>query len=290
MYETRGTEPRAVSTVSHAVDGLEQLSILSFDGAPAHAAPVDDRRTQVAALRAKGLSTPAIGRELGWSHETVRQDLKALGLDSSAQGRWNGNGQLLSLTKAARRLGLNRHTLAAAATAGRVRSRRIEAPGLGPNGVGFLFDVDELQEDLERLPACREDGCRRPALGPSGGCEAHGHVFTGARARGVKRPDIGPAISAGKTGKARPDQAERMRDSWARGVGAAAAAIERGRGATRRVWKLRWAPKPGPSKSYSQAEADHVRALKAEHPDWGIRTIARSTGFSVKVVRGILSG
>lgn len=129
-------------------------------------------------------------------------------LGHSQQDRLSENG-LLSLTKAARHFGLNRHSLADAAKRGLVRSRRIEPPGLGRNGVGFLFD--ELQEDLERLPTCRYDGCDRPALGSSGGCEAHGHVFAGARAQGVKRPDIGPAISAAKTGKPRPDWSERLR-------------------------------------------------------------------------------
>jgi hypothetical protein len=118
----------------------------------------------------------------------------------------------MSASEAAQRFGVNRHTLVAAAQHERVRARRVEAPGLGPNGSGFMFDEDELVEDLERLPMCGYEGCDRPALGPSGGCEAHGHVLAGARARGVKRPDIGPSISEAKRGKPRPDMVAALRD------------------------------------------------------------------------------
>ncbi len=118
----------------------------------------------------------------------------------------------VSLTRAATLAGVNRHTLRAAIEAGRVPAERVERPGLGPSGVGYLIDP----RALENLPRCRYDGCARGAdggpavaLGASGGCEKHGHAL---EAMGKKRPpEVGEKISAAKLGKPRPDQAERMR-------------------------------------------------------------------------------
>lgn len=64
------------------------------------------RRLCVVELRRAGLSTPVIGDELGVSSSTVCEDLKALRLDSSAQGRWPG---LISGSEAARRFDVDRH-------------------------------------------------------------------------------------------------------------------------------------------------------------------------------------
>jgi len=118
----------------------------------------------------------------------------------------------VSLTRAAALAGVDRHTLRAAIEAGRVPAERVERPGLGPRGVGYLIDP----RALENLPRCRYDGCARGAdggpavaLGASGGCEKHGHAL---EAMGKKRPpEVGKKISAAKLGKPRPDQAQRLR-------------------------------------------------------------------------------
>ncbi|MHB8641407.1 MAG: hypothetical protein ACYDA3_00750 [Gaiellaceae bacterium] len=80
--------------------------------------------------------------------------------------------------------------------AGRARPRRIPCAITNERCV---FDPDEVETACAAL-ICRYDRCDRVALGSSGGCSEHGHVFEGARAQGVKRPDIGPKISAKKIG------------------------------------------------------------------------------------------
>lgn len=204
----------------------------------------------------------------------------------------------LSLTRAAKRFGLNRHTLRAAVDTGKIRAERIERAGLGPDGVGFLFDPHELQEDLAALPACRYPGCDRFALGASGACEAHGHVFLGLRARGVRRPDIGPKISASKIGKPRPDQSERIKDSLRAGSGAWAVLIDREwrpmKGRTKSRYKGRWAGQAagkhgGRKRGYSELQAKGIRALKQQDPNLGIRRLAQHSGLTVKQVRAILT-
>lgn len=127
-----------------------------------------------------------------------------------------------------------------------------------------------MVEDLERLPTCEYEGCEKRALGPSGGCEAHGHVFAGARARGVKRPDIGPKISAAKTGKPRPDMVELMRTAWKTGGAAARASLKRCGGRARLRWLGRWnAHKGGHKKGEKKALRTIDQALQyvAQKPD-----------------------
>jgi transcriptional regulator with XRE-family HTH domain len=133
----------------------------------------------------------------------------------------------LSLVRAAERFGLDRHTLANAADAKRVSGRRTR--GRGPGGVEWQFDERTLAEELETLPACRYDGCDLPALGPSGGCERHGHALVQqgttlseeVRSRQIAGhlamyadPERGPQckdrIAAAKRGKPRPDVRERV--------------------------------------------------------------------------------
>lgn len=106
-------------------------------------------------------------------------------------------------------MGVDRHTLVGAFKARRIRGA-VDERGY------YHFDTEELDEDFAALPTCKyvapdATPCDRKAFGESGGCEKHGHVFAGARAAGVKRPDIGPKISAAKTGKLRPDLVEPMR-------------------------------------------------------------------------------
>jgi hypothetical protein len=110
----------------------------------------------------------------------------ALSLERRADERlWLGH--------AARAFGVNRHKLRDAAAAGRVRATVVD-------GRRWLFERSELAEDLERL-LCRYEGCDAVALGASGGCEAHGHVFLGARAAGVERPDVGAKIAEMQRGR-----------------------------------------------------------------------------------------
>jgi hypothetical protein len=109
-------------------------------------------------------------------------------------------GELLLLTPAAERFGLDRHVLRDAADGERVRAHWIDGRR--------HFDVDELEEDINRLrcPYVLGNGrpCGRVAIGASGGCEAHGHTMLGNRAAGVPRPDIGPKIAAAKKGHVTP--------------------------------------------------------------------------------------
>jgi hypothetical protein len=75
---------------------------------------------------------------------------------------------------------------------------------------GCRFDLEVLEAECAAR-ICRYDGCERLALGESGGCAEHGHVFLGGRAEGVKRPDIGPKISKAKTGfKFTPESRAKM--------------------------------------------------------------------------------
>ncbi|HWQ23899.1 MAG TPA: helix-turn-helix transcriptional regulator [Gaiellaceae bacterium] len=115
----------------------------------------------------------------------------------------------LSLTRAAQRFGLNPRTLSAAARAGRVRGRLSAKPGAGRYGEVYEFDEAELGEDLAALPACGYAGCDRRALGPSGGCEEHGHiiVWTGQRHSAAARR----RMSEARSGTRRPDAAARLR-------------------------------------------------------------------------------
>src|SRR2546422_10126102 len=88
----------------------------------------------------------------------------------------------LSLVRAAERFDLDPHTLAKAAAKKRVPGRR--GKGRGPAGVEWKFDERKLGEKLRRL-TCGYKGCERRALGPSGGCEDHGHALM---AMETKRP------------------------------------------------------------------------------------------------------
>jgi transcriptional regulator with XRE-family HTH domain len=103
-------------------------------------------------------------------------------------------------------LGVAHDTLRWAAKKRRVRHRR--------DGHRWQFDREALDEAREAYP-CPEDGCDRVALGPSGGCEAHGHVL---ETIGKKRPvEVSRAISKTKreNPKERPDakdRADRLHD------------------------------------------------------------------------------
>jgi hypothetical protein len=121
----------------------------------------------------------------------------------------------LSATRAAQIGGVNRNSLVRAykawrdgvKDAPRIRAREIHRPGLGQDGVGYLFDPHELAQDIAALPICKEAHCTNKAIGPSGGCSKHGHELAGPRARGVKRPDLGQKISAAKMGHRHPPEA-----------------------------------------------------------------------------------
>jgi transcriptional regulator with XRE-family HTH domain len=104
----------------------------------------------------------------------IRAEAEHLGC-GMADVDWFDWPEKLSLVRAAERFDLNAHTLAKAADAKRVPGRR--ARGRGPGGVEWQFDERKLAEALQELPSCGYEGCEVLALGPSGGCEAHGHAL-----------------------------------------------------------------------------------------------------------------
>jgi hypothetical protein len=230
-----------------------------------------------------GLSAVKIGAELSVSVKRVRSWLREAGIDTSRPATWAG---LLSLTEAEQKFTVNRHTLADAAKAGRVRTRG-SSDFYGATTI--LFHPVELAEDLRRL-TCRHEGCDGFALGASGACEAHGHIYFGGRAAGVKRPDIGPAIAASKIGKPRPDARERLLEHWRTGGAFARGTLELPwiRGDTRRVWKLRWVPRPGRPREWNEGQAAEV--LRLHSIGWGTRAIAErmGDGMTRRKVRYIL--
>jgi len=154
MKETAGSTPAAPPTLDAASDIQRAI-----------------------ALWARGVSVNAIKSDLGVSPSTVRGWLRAAGYDTSRPATWIG---LLSASEVEKTRGINRHSLVDAAKAGRVRHRGT-SNFYGPTT--YLFDPHELQADLERL-RCRHEECAELALGESGACEAHGHVYLGARAHG----------------------------------------------------------------------------------------------------------
>jgi hypothetical protein len=247
-----------------------------------------DERARARELRERGLSTVAIGRELGRSPSTIRRWLLAVGVDTSSVGLRGGR---ISASEAERRFGVDRHTLVQAVDAGRVRGERI----VRGRGVEYLFDPAELERDL--VSVCASEGCGRRALGASGGCEHHGHLFLGARARGVQRPDIGPKISAAKRGVDRPDARDRLRAAWAESGGSAFtrgwAKWRGGRVAQR--WLGRWSGNLGGRPSLADTDADFAaKAAKAvelrrANPRLGAREIAKRIGLSHWKVRELLS-
>jgi transcriptional regulator with XRE-family HTH domain len=60
------------------------------------------------------------------------------------------------------------------------------------------------------------------------------------------------------------------------------------RGAARRRWKLRLAPKPGRPSEFTDAEVTLVLKFRSSHPDWGTRTLGEAVGMSRGKVRRIL--
>jgi hypothetical protein len=251
---------------------------------------LSDRERCVVHLRELGWGTVRIGRELGCSPSTALRILKRLGYDTSPGAL---RGDRISATEAQRRYGLDRHTLVRAVDSGRVRGERI-AYGRGPEGMEYVFSPDDLEQDLNALPPCAYEGCDAPALGPSGGCERHGHVFAGDRARGVKRPDIGPKIAAAKRGKRRPDAAERLRAAWANRSGSAFtfgwARWHGGRVAQR--WLGRWKGREHGSNGgrprlvATAPEQAEIRRLADQ--GWGRRAIATRLRLSEWFVRTVL--
>lgn len=252
MKETAGAQPAAPFTLDAASD-------------------VD----RAIALWKRGASPNAIGAELGVSQQVVRRWLREHGFETSRPYTWRG---LLSVSEASVALAVNRHSLVDAAKAGRVRHRGT-SNFYGPTT--YLFDRTELETDVARL-RCRHEGCAASAIGESRGCEHHGHLYLGDRAAGVKRPDIGPKIAAAKRGHARPDALERLKASWKTGGAFARAAIEHDwiTGATRRIWKLRWAPKPGrPRREWSPEQVAEV--LRLHEKGFGYETIAAKVADSM---------
>jgi hypothetical protein len=249
-----------------------------------------DDRTRARALRDRGMSTVAIGRELGRSPSTIRRWLLEMGVDTSLAGLRGGR---ISATEASRRFGVDRHTLVQAFAAGRVRGQRI-SHGRGPGGIELLFDPVELERDLNSLPLCLYPGCARRAVGVSGGCEHHGHVFHGRRARGVLRPDIGPKVSAAKSGVERPDARARLRRFWAAKEGSAFtrgwARWHGGRVAQR--WLGRWEGRAHghlggrPKVTATDAQLEEIQRLAAG--GWGRRAIATRLRLSERLIRNTL--
>jgi hypothetical protein len=90
---------------------------------------------------------------------------------------------------------IDRKALGEALRAGRVPGNKI--------GRVNSFVLEELEPACAvRICPCPE--CERVALGESGGCERHGHVYLGAGAEGVARPDyVRAKIAKTKTGTKR---------------------------------------------------------------------------------------
>jgi DNA invertase Pin-like site-specific DNA recombinase len=248
-------------------------------------------RRRTADLREQGWSSVRIGRELGCSSNTALRILRELGFDTSPTALDAGK---ISATEAARRYGVNRHSLVRAVEAGRVRGQRVHH-GRGPGGIEFRFDPAQLEHDLAALPRCEYDGCTRMVLGTSGGCEHHGHVFQGDRARGVARPDIGPKISAAKKGRARPDAGDRLRSAWAAREGSPFtrgwARWHGGRIAQR--WLGRWDGRAfghlGGRPKAIATEAQSVEIYRLAASGWGRRAIATRLRLSERLVRNALA-
>jgi AraC-like DNA-binding protein len=285
MSETAGAQPAAHLTLDRAADDRTRARALRDLN---HA---EDDRARARALRELGMSTVAIGRELGRSSSTIRRWLREMGIDTSVAALRSGR---ISATEAARRFDVDRHTLIQALAGGRVRGERISR---GRGGNECLFYPAELEHDLNALTACVYEGCGRRALGASGGCEHHGHVLRGGRARGVPRPDIGPKISAAKQGRERPDARERLRSAWAQPEGSAFtkgwAKWRGGRVAQR--WLGRWSGNLGGRPTLAATDADFAdKAAKAielrrANPRLGAREIAKRVGLSRWKVRELLS-
>jgi hypothetical protein len=249
-----------------------------------------DRERRAADLRDAGWGSVRIARELGCSPNTVLRILRRLGYDTSPDAL---RGDRISASEAARRYGVNRHTLVLAVKAGHIRGVRIDQ-GRGPAGSEYSFSLPEIEADLNALPRCSYDDCDAPALGPSGGCERHGHVLTGNRARGVKRPDIGPKIAAAKRGKARPDAAQRLRTAWASNSGSAFtigwARWRGGRVAQRWLgrWKGREHGASGGRPRLVATEPEHAEIRRLAGQGWGRRAIASRLRLSEWLVRTVL--
>lgn len=122
----------------------------------------------------------------------MREATEEAGPGGCAQVAHSADGQeQLSARETARRFGLNEHILAAACKEKRVRGSMVVKGG---RVLRYLFDPDEVAEDIEKLP-CEYPGCDRPALGPSGGCEAHaGAVLTSGK---LRPPEIRVRIADG---------------------------------------------------------------------------------------------
>lgn len=261
-------------------------------------ASLERRRDRAAQLYGQGLSAQAIGRELNVTAPTVLRYLKCGGVKSRPSDWFSGlAGGKLSLSAAARKKELDPQTLRKAIEAGIVRAERIEHPGLGPFGVGFLLDEKELDEDLEAAPMCEFPKCEQKALTGAAGCGDHAGPLTNKGRTWDE--ETRERMGAGKRGKPRPDQAERLRKSWETdGAGAPSNLLKKApqiRGRTRQVWFGRWSGKRGGRERLASVDstfdekASELRRIHDANPRLGQSELARRIGLSRWQVRQLLS-
>ena len=91
------------------------------------------------------------------------------------------------LARAARKAGHSYDALKHEIDAGRVRCVATRPHG---RGTTILVRLDQLTEDLEKLPRCPVEGCEEPALGPGGHCGEHFSYGGRERAREAERKEL----------------------------------------------------------------------------------------------------
>jgi transposase len=171
------------------------------------------QRRRAVRMRRAGKSLRTIARALGCNYGTLCTYLASRDVPRLPSNRDFGpTGELgvgkLTLGRAEKRFAIARSYLREACDDGRIRGERIE--GAGSRGVVYLFDPQELEEDLRRWP-CRVEGCDRPALGESGGCFEHGRALA-TRGRPLT-DEHRERVSEALKGKPRPYARElRLRD------------------------------------------------------------------------------
>lgn len=284
-----------------------------FDGFPSppsqrHAA----EQARVRELREAGHSDREIARRLGIPASTSHYRRRAAGCAGLPGTYTLERDGRISLTQAASLFRVTPALLRDAALDGRVRCRVERGAGLGRSGVVYLFDPDQLREDLDALPRCSVDGCTRPVLGRFGGCGG-GHAGglswrtrkrTGeqlrrmaAGKRGKPRPDFraivlalhadpeqkyrwGVRLAEGRARISSPQAAARMMRRAKLRLNGLLGARERGTGAPTIGERLRRTEE-------GKAKLEYARCLREAHPDWGRATLARETGLAESQIRAL---
>jgi hypothetical protein len=202
-------------------------------------------------------------------------------------------GNRITAWEAAKRYGVKLNTLDHRIDDGLIPGA--EAIPVGQRTVR-LIDPAVFEEYLANRPKCGKDGCDRTALiGSDGCCGPHARAIA---TKGTSVSDETRArMSAGKEFKPRPDVAERMKRDWREG-----GPMTRGlffdedgnakpffKGDTRRVWKLKWAPKPGrpPEEYHSQETRARICELRDANPPVSWKDIVEETGVPESTARSI---